>query len=120
MAVKIQFPGVARSIDSDLSNLGLLLSASALLPRGLYLENTLRVMKRELKEECDYTREAHCGRLFGALLSDDPAFTVPRIISNLSTPRVLTTERMWGTPVTRLANAPQAIRDMVSPYLVRS
>jgi aarF domain-containing kinase len=43
VAVKIQFPGVNESIESDLNNLRLLLTASALLPRGLYLENTLKV-----------------------------------------------------------------------------
>ena len=113
VAVKIQFPGVVQSIDSDLSNLGMLLSASSLLPRGLYLRNTLAVMKRELEDECDYIREARSGRIFRALLSDDDVFEVPRVIPHLSTSRVLTTERMWGVPMSQSENFSQDLRNQV-------
>ena len=113
VAVKIQFPGVATSIDSDLSNLGLLLSASALLPRGLYLENTLKVMRRELKEECDYRREACSAEIFKNLLQDDPAFSVPRVVTSLSTARVLTSEYLEGTPLNRVKDLTSEERDWV-------
>lgn len=49
VAVKVQYPGVAESIDSDLNNLKLLVSASRLLPRGLYLENSIKVLRHELQ-----------------------------------------------------------------------
>jgi aarF domain-containing kinase len=41
VAVKVQYPGVANSIDSDLNNLSILLTASRLLPKGLYLDKTI-------------------------------------------------------------------------------
>lgn len=43
VAIKIQFPGIARSISSDLGYLKLLLGASALLPKGLFLDSTIKV-----------------------------------------------------------------------------
>jgi aarF domain-containing kinase len=58
VAVKVQFPGVARSIDSDLGNLGRLLRMSNVVPPGLFLDRVLDFAKKELKEECDYQLEA--------------------------------------------------------------
>jgi aarF domain-containing kinase len=53
VAVKVQYPGVADSIDSDLNNLSILLTASRLLPKGLYLEKTIANARTELAWECD-------------------------------------------------------------------
>ncbi|KIR60187.1 Atypical/ABC1/ABC1-A protein kinase [Cryptococcus bacillisporus CA1873] len=102
VAVKIQFPGVASSIESDLSNLSLLLRTSALLPKGLYLQNTIAVMRRELEDECDYIREAAAGKKFAQLLAGDPFFVVPRVVDEATTGKVLTTEWMDGKPLSRI------------------
>ena len=121
VAVKIQYPGVASSISSDLSNLSLLLTASRLLPAGLYLDKTIANAREELAWECDYEREAACARRFHALLSDDTSvFTVPRIIDAASGPQVLTMQLMHGTPVTKLLpDLPQSKRDWIGTQLLR-
>jgi aarF domain-containing kinase len=129
VAVKIQFPGVASSIASDLSNLSLLLTSSALLPKGLYLGSTIKAMRGELQDECDYAREADCARRFGRLLGVGERgeegnlggpFRVPRIVDELSTGRVLTMERMEGTPLSKVFDLPQEERDKVRPVGVAS
>ena len=114
VAVKIQFPGVAESIDSDISTLKGLLTLSAILPKGLYLENTLRVMKRELKDECDYIREAECARKFKLYLQDEALLRVPTIVDELSTAKVLTAEMMEGRPLSRSNHLQQSTKDQVS------
>lgn len=58
VAVKVQYPGVAKSIDSDLNNLASLLLFSNILPPGLFLEKTIEVAKKELGMETDYENEA--------------------------------------------------------------
>ncbi len=58
VAVKVQYPGVAKSIDSDLNNLASLLLFSNLLPPGLFLEKTIEVAKKELGMETNYENEA--------------------------------------------------------------
>lgn len=116
VAVKIQFPGVAQSISSDLGNLKMLLSASAVLPKGLYLDNTIKIMKRELLDECDYAREAESCKRFQTLLADDPVFKVPRVIDNLTSAHVLTTERMFGTSLSRSKHLSQPERDLVDSH----
>jgi aarF domain-containing kinase len=118
VAIKIQFPGVASSISSDLSNLSILLRSSALLPKGLYLQNTIAVMKRELEDECDYVREAESGRRFTRLLKDYDFFRVPTVVDEASSGKVLTVEWMEGKPLSRMKGLSQKDRDAVS-YLVR-
>lgn len=43
VAMKIQYPGVADSIESDIDNVKLLLGYTNLIPEGLYLENAMKV-----------------------------------------------------------------------------
>lgn len=113
VAIKIQFPGIASSISSDLANLSVLLRSSALLPKGLYLQNTIAVMRRELEDECDYIREAEAGRRFSNLLKGDEFFVVPKIVEEATTGKVLTTEWMDGKPLSRMKNMSQETRDKV-------
>ncbi|OZJ01725.1 hypothetical protein BZG36_05449 [Bifiguratus adelaidae] len=119
VAIKVQYPGVAESIDSDLSNIKSLITFSNLLPRGLYLDNTIKVMQRELEGECDYTREAECMRQFGQLLKDDPAYKVPYVVDEASTRMVLTSERLNGSPLSRAVDEDQATRDKIGTDLMR-
>jgi predicted unusual protein kinase regulating ubiquinone biosynthesis (AarF/ABC1/UbiB family) len=115
VAVKVQFPGVRESISSDLSNLRWLVTASAILPKGLFLDNTIRVMKRELDDECNYEREREMCKRFGDLLnSPESSFSVPRVVDDLCSGRVLTTEMMRGRPLTQAARFTQEKRDVIA------
>jgi aarF domain-containing kinase len=91
VCLKIQYPGVARSIHSDIDNLMTLVSFTDLLPRGLYVEHAAAVAKEELTLECDYEHEARAQEKMRELLRDDPAWTVPRVIRPLSGKGVLAT-----------------------------
>ncbi|NXD32249.1 COQ8B kinase, partial [Spelaeornis formosus] len=119
VAVKIQFPGIAGSINSDLANLSILIRSSALLPKGLYLQNTIAVMRRELEDECDYVREAASGKKFTEFLADDPFFVVPKVIDEATTGKVLTTEWMSGKPLSRMKGMSQEIRDTIGTNILR-
>ena len=70
VAIKIQYPGVAQSIQSDIDNLMSVLNVTQLLPKGMYAESAIAVMKRELIEECDYIREASFYNKFRELFKD--------------------------------------------------
>jgi len=119
VAVKIQYPGVRDSIDSDLNNLSLLLTASRLLPPGMFLDRTIANARTELGWECDYEREAQSCIRFRQLLEKDHAFAVPEIFAEASGPGVLTAEFMHGTGVTKLADLPQADRDWIGTQVLR-
>ena len=120
VAVKVQYPGVASSIDSDLSNLSVLLNASRLLPKGLYLDKTIANARTELAWECDYIREAKMGSRFRDLLADETAiFHVPAIVAEASGPTVLTAEFCSGTSVTKIQNLTQDQRNWIGTHILR-
>lgn len=120
VAVKVQYPGVANSIDSDLSNLSLLLTASRLLPKGLYLDKTIANARTELAWECDYIREAEAAQRFRELLADDvETFTVPKIYPEASGKQVLTMEYMSGKGVTKVQTFTQAQKDYIGTQILR-
>lgn len=91
----------------------MLLYASRLLPRGLFLDKTLAAMERELEDECDYLREAHAARKFREGLEGDDRFTVMRVVDDLCTKNVLTMERLDGVPIIRVLELSQQKRDQV-------
>ena len=120
VAVKVQYPGVRNSIDSDLNNLALLLTASKLLPKGLYLDKTIANARVELSWECDYDREAEACMRFRELLADEiDTFQVPEIYKEASGPGVLTAEYMVGTAVTKMKDLSQHDRDWVGTQILR-
>lgn len=118
VVVKVQYPGVVDSIDSDLNNLLLLLTASSILPAGLFLDKTIANARTELKWECDYIREAQNLIRFRDLIKDDDAFTVPRVYHNLCGEHVLTMEKMRGVEIVK-GNWDQATKDWIATNIMR-
>ncbi|KAF7460191.1 Hypothetical predicted protein [Marmota monax] len=113
VAMKIQYPGVAQSINSDVNNLMTVLNMSNMLPEGLFPEHLIDVLRRELALECDYQREAACARKFRELLKDHPFFYVPEIVDELCSPHVLTTELVSGFPLDQAEGLSQEVRNEI-------
>ncbi|EGW34692.1 uncharacterized protein SPAPADRAFT_57748, partial [Spathaspora passalidarum NRRL Y-27907] len=118
VVVKVQYPGVVDSIDSDLNNLLMLLTASSLLPAGLFLDKTIANARVELKWECDYIREAHYLVRFREVLQDDPVFAVPKVFHSLCGEHVLTMERMMGTEIVK-GDWDQETKDWIATNIMR-
>ena len=66
--MKIQYPGVEKSIKSDISNLTLLLKLPGVLSKGIFIDKLLANTESELRNECDYTREANMQTLYDRCL----------------------------------------------------
>ncbi|KAH0768024.1 hypothetical protein KY285_003895 [Solanum tuberosum] len=118
VAMKIQYPGVADSIESDIENVKLLLSYTNLLPEKLFLDNAMKVAKEELSRECDYELEAKSQKRFGILLSGTKGFYVPGVIDDLSSKRVLTSELVPGIPIDKVTLLDQETRNYVGKKLL--
>ncbi|WIA21609.1 hypothetical protein OEZ85_000793 [Tetradesmus obliquus] len=132
VAMKIQYPGVARSIESDVDNLMRLISIANILPKGMYVESAVKgmyvesavkVAKRELALECNYTYEAAAQQRFRQLVAADAelsrVFYVPEVIPELSSQQVLTTEWVNGVTIDKVAQLDQSTRDLVGTWLLR-
>ena len=118
VVVKVQYPGVARSIESDLNNLSMLVSMTGLAPKGLFIENVIRVGQDELKVECDYLREVENQKRIKQLVESDPElvrnkFMVPDVLEWLSTNEVITSEYIPGGTIDKVSNLDQDERNRI-------
>ncbi|XP_059931567.1 atypical kinase COQ8B, mitochondrial isoform X4 [Gadus macrocephalus] len=112
IAMKIQYPGVAESIHSDI-NLMSVLKMSVILPDGLFADSSLEVLQRELAWECDYKREAECAKKFRTLLEGHEFFQVPEVVEELSGRKVLAMELIHGVPLDRCVDLDQETRNKI-------
>lgn len=118
LAIKVQYPGVAASIDADVNNVATLLRISHLLPRELDIAPLLFEAKRQLHEEADYVRELAMLERYRSLIGDDPAYVVPRAEPSFSTSKVLAMEFVAGERIEALEERSQEQRDRAARALV--
>ena len=91
LCVKIQYPGVADAIESDIGTLSRLLLMTRLAPKGLDLDPVFREVREMLHREVDYVAERRFTESFAQKLEGDARFIVPRVLAEYSSERVLTT-----------------------------
>jgi len=118
LAIKVQYPGVRASIDSDVDNIATLLRLPGLLPPGMDLAPLLRAAKQQLHEEADYRAEASHLRRFGTALAGSDAFLLPELQPDLSTGQVIAMTYMPSQPIDSLLNASQELRDQAATRLI--
>ncbi|HEY6009300.1 MAG TPA: AarF/UbiB family protein, partial [Geobacteraceae bacterium] len=119
VAVKIQYPGIARTIKADLRNLRLLLQPLCLTRDWQDTLTKLADIEQMLLMETDYEQEASFGRQARLLFAEEDRVKVPKVFDDYSTRRVLTTEYLPGCHLDGfLAAAPsQAERDRFTHLL---
>ena len=118
LAIKVQYPGVRDSIDSDVDNMASLMRLPGLLPRGMDLAPLMAEAKRQLHGEADYLAEAQHLARFRALLDGSADFVLPELEPDLCTPQVLAMSYVESAPLESLTTAPQATRDRVASALI--
>jgi predicted unusual protein kinase regulating ubiquinone biosynthesis (AarF/ABC1/UbiB family) len=118
LAIKVQYPGVRTSIDSDVDNIATLMRIPGVLPRGLDIAPMLAQAKRVLHQEADYAAEARHLTLFAAHLQGNDAFIVPAVHADFSTANILAMTYIESQPLEQLTTAPKATRDHVAASLI--
>jgi predicted unusual protein kinase regulating ubiquinone biosynthesis (AarF/ABC1/UbiB family) len=99
LCVKIQYPGVADAIESDITTLKRLMLITRLAPKGLDLEPVFNEVREMLHREVDYESERHFTETFTERLKGDSRFVVPRVIGEYCSDMVLTTSFEHGRHV---------------------
>ena len=102
LALKIQYPGVAKSINSDVDNMAMLLRMVKIMPIEMDISGIVAEAKRQLQQEADYTIEANYLRDYRELVQDEPRFVVPRVHDDLTTKRILAMDFVSGVPLESL------------------
>lgn len=119
VAVKVQYPGVAEAVASDLDNAGFIFGALAQMFPGLDHRSIVTELRERLVEELDYETEARNQQAFRDAYEGHPFIHIPAVRHDLSTARVLTTELATGATWDEVLTWPQAEKDLVAETLYR-
>jgi len=96
VAVKVQYPGVAEAVRSDLQNLGLILRLMKSIAPGLDVRSVATEVRERIGEELDYELEAQNQRTMARAFRGHPFIVVPDVVTSLSHERVVVTEFVDG------------------------
>lgn len=119
VAVKIQYPGVAQSIDSDVKNLKMVLPLLN-LPESLFPETAIDMAREELHDEVNYLREAECQEEMRNYFSEDPVIKIPKVVSSGSSSEILSTEYISNSiNIDKCVELDQETRNFIARHLIR-
>src|SRR2546421_3630521 len=119
VAVKIQYPGVAKALRADMQNAGMILRLAKAIAPGLDAKAAAEELKERVLEELDYEYEAQNQRTFARGYRGHPFIYVPDVISRLTTERVLVTEWVDGMGFEEIKQLPQDEKDRFAEIVFR-
>lgn len=119
VVVKVQYPGVAEAVETDLRNATLLVPLVKRLAPGLEAKALAAEMRERISEELDYELEAQNQRRIERLMRGHPVIYVPRVYTHLSTRRVLVSEYVAGERFESVRRADEATRDRYGEIVFR-
>ena len=96
VAVKVQYPGIAAAVESDLGNVGLLFGGIGRAYPGFDSGPLVTELQTRLREELDYHLEARRQQHFADYYAGHPFIHIPGVLTEFSTGRVLTSELAVG------------------------
>ena len=115
LVLKVQYPGVADAIDSDMSLFKNMLKLTRMVPQTREFDQWFDEVREMMHREVSYDIEAATTRRFAERLKDDPRYIVPRIIDDYCTDRVLCMTYEFGVPINSpvMLSLPQARRNQL-------
>ena len=119
VAVKVQYPGVASAVRSDMQNLGLILRLMKSIAPGLDPQAIGKEIRDRIEEELDYELEAQNQRTLARIFRGHPFIVVPAVVTSLSREQVMVSEYVHGTGFEELKTYSQAERDRIGEMIFR-
>jgi predicted unusual protein kinase regulating ubiquinone biosynthesis (AarF/ABC1/UbiB family) len=119
VAIKVQYPGIAEAVESDMRNLRLLSPMLRKLIPGVEVKPLLAELAERIAEECDYELESGNHRRLARYWRDHPFVLVPGVDGGLSNRRVLVTDWVDGMGFDEVSAKPDAVRDRYAEILYR-
>ena len=119
VAVKIQYPGMARALEADMSNATMIMRLAKALAPGLDAKSVAAELRERVLEELDYEIEAANQRTFARAYRGHPFVRVPDVVTRLSTGRVLVSEWVDGIGFDDVKRLPQAEKDRFAEIVFR-
>lgn len=118
VAVKIQYPGAAEALISDLNQIQRFAKIFQLVLPGLDMKPLLEELRARIIEEVDYKYEAEAQEACWRAYENDPDVAIPKVV--MSSDKVLVSEWLEGTPLSKIiAEGTQDQRDNAGMRLAR-
>jgi predicted unusual protein kinase regulating ubiquinone biosynthesis (AarF/ABC1/UbiB family) len=119
VAVKVQYPGIAEMMAADLDNVSLLRRMLRVTAPSQDVDGLVAELRERVLEELDYRREAANQERLHHYFTGHPTISVPGIVPELSTRRVVTSELVTGTRFSDVLGWEQHERDLAGETLYR-
>ena len=119
VAVKVQYPGVAKALRADMQNAGMIMRLAKALAPGLDAKAAAEELKLRVLEELDYEYEAQNQRTFARAYRGHPFIYVPDVVTRLSRARVMVSEWVEGRGFEDVKALPQDERDSFGEIVFR-
>ncbi len=119
VAVKVQYPGIAEAIHSDLQNLRLGLKLLSTIAPGIDTGSIADEIRERITEELDYELEASNQRAMARVYRGHPFVVVPDVVMEHCRERVLVMDFVEGRRFADMKDRPQAERDRAGEILIR-
>jgi predicted unusual protein kinase regulating ubiquinone biosynthesis (AarF/ABC1/UbiB family) len=119
VAVKVQYPGIADALESDMANAGIIVRLAKLLAPGLDAKAVASELRERVLEELDYEFEAQNQRAFARAYEGHPFIFVPKVHSRLSRRRVLVADYVEGRDFEEVKQLDQDERDIFGEIVFR-
>ena len=119
VAVKVQHPGVAEAIERDLRGIGIVAPLLRRLAPGLDAGAALAEVRERISEELDYELAAQHQRRIGRICRGHPHVRVARVLTELSSRRMLVTEYVDAARTEDIAQRDEDQRDRVGEITLR-
>ena len=114
LAAKLQYPDMQSAVDADLNQLGIVFSIHRRIDPAIDTREIYAEIRERLREELDYEREAAHMRLYADIFADEPRISVPEVVDELSTKRLLTMNWLAGKPLLDFRGHAQADRNRIA------
>ena len=119
VAVKVQYPGVAQAVRSDLQNLGLIMRVAKRIAPAMDAKAMTAEIKERLSDELDYEQEAQAQRAFARAFRGHPFVVIPDVVTDLSREKVLVTEWVEGKGFEEIKELDQEARNRYGEMIFR-
>jgi predicted unusual protein kinase regulating ubiquinone biosynthesis (AarF/ABC1/UbiB family) len=119
VAVKVQYPGVAAAVRSDMQNLGLIMRLVKRVAPGMDAKAIAEEIRLRIDEELDYELEAQNQRSLARIFRGHPFIHVPDVVTRLSRERVIVSAFVEGKGFEELKTGTDAERDRLGEIIFR-
>jgi predicted unusual protein kinase regulating ubiquinone biosynthesis (AarF/ABC1/UbiB family) len=119
VAVKVQYPGIAEMMAADLDNVSLLRRMLRVTAPSQDVDGLIAELRDRVLEELDYRREAANQQTLHEYFAGHPTISVPSIVPDLSSRRVVTSELVTGARFADVVGWSQEERNLAGETLYR-